>query len=33
LQYKDQELNLAGALSPANGAGFEQPEVSSSADD
>jgi len=33
LQYKDQELNLAGALSPANGAGFQQPEVTSSADD
>jgi ATP-binding cassette subfamily B multidrug efflux pump len=33
LQYKDQELNVAGALSPANGAGFQQPEVTSSADD
>jgi ATP-binding cassette subfamily B protein len=33
LQYKDQELNVAGALSPANGAGFQQPEVSSRADD
>src|ERR1700728_2123770 len=33
LQYKDQELNGAGALSPANGAGFQHPEVTSSADD
>jgi ATP-binding cassette, subfamily B, multidrug efflux pump len=33
LQYKDQELNVAGALSPANGAGFQQPEVTSRADD
>ncbi|MFZ0421007.1 MAG: ABC transporter ATP-binding protein [Candidatus Sulfotelmatobacter sp.] len=34
LQYKDQELNVARALSPANGAGgFQQPEVTASADD
>jgi ATP-binding cassette, subfamily B, multidrug efflux pump len=33
LQYKDQELNVARAPSPANGAGFEQPEVAANADD
>jgi ATP-binding cassette subfamily B protein len=33
LQYKDQELNVARAPSPANGAGLEQPEVAANADD
>jgi ATP-binding cassette subfamily B protein len=33
LQYKDQELNLARAPSPANAAGFREPEVTASADD
>ena len=33
LQYKDQELNVARTPSPANGAGFEQPEVAANADD
>jgi ATP-binding cassette subfamily B protein len=35
LQYKDQELNVnvARAPSPANGSGFEQPEVSARGDD
>ncbi len=33
LQYKDQELNVARAPSPAKGAGFEQPEVAANADD
>jgi ATP-binding cassette subfamily B multidrug efflux pump len=33
LQYKDQELNVARAPSPANGSGFEQPEVAANADD
>jgi ATP-binding cassette subfamily B protein len=33
LQYKDQELNVARTPSPANGSGFEQPEVAANADD
>src|SRR5438094_3180447 len=34
LQYKDQELSAARAPSPANGSGgFQQPEVTTSADD
>jgi ATP-binding cassette, subfamily B, multidrug efflux pump len=33
LQYKDQELNLARAPSPASAEGFPQPEVTASADD
>jgi len=34
LQYKDQEINVARAPSPANGSGgLEQPEVTTSADD
>jgi len=34
LQYKDQEINAARAPSPANGSGgFQQPEVTTSADD
>ena len=34
LQYKDQELSVARASSPANGSGgFQQPEVTASADD
>ncbi len=33
LQYKDQELNVARAQEPANGAGFQQPEVSARGDD
>ena len=33
LQYKDQELNVARAASPANGDGFKQPEVTASGDD
>ncbi len=33
LQYKDQELNVARALSPANADGFREPEVTASADD
>ena len=33
LQYKDQELNVARAPSPAKGEGFEQPEVAANADD
>ena len=33
LQYKDQEINVARAPSPANAEGFEHPEVTASADD
>jgi ATP-binding cassette subfamily B multidrug efflux pump len=33
LQYKDQEMSLARAPSPANGPGLEQPESTVSADD
>jgi ATP-binding cassette subfamily B multidrug efflux pump len=33
LQYKDQELNVARAQEPANGAGFQQPEVTARGDD
>jgi ATP-binding cassette subfamily B protein len=33
LQYKDQELNVARAPSPANADGFTEPEVTASADD
>ncbi len=33
LQYKDQELNVARAPSPANADGFREPEVAASADD
>ncbi len=33
LQYKDQELNVARAPSPANADGLQQPEVTASADD
>ncbi len=33
LQYKDQEINVARAPSPANSDGFQQPEVTTSADD
>jgi len=33
LQYKDQELSVARALSPANADGLHQPEVTASADD
>jgi len=34
LQYKDQEIGVARAPSPANrAAGFQQPEVTASADD
>jgi ATP-binding cassette subfamily B protein len=33
LQYKDQELNVARAPSPANGSGFQQREVSVRGDD
>jgi ATP-binding cassette subfamily B protein len=34
LQYKDQEVNVARAPSPANGSdGFQQPEVSARGDD
>ncbi|MGA8216355.1 MAG: ABC transporter ATP-binding protein [Candidatus Sulfotelmatobacter sp.] len=33
LQYKDQELNVARAPSPANAEGFREPEVTASADD
>jgi ATP-binding cassette, subfamily B, multidrug efflux pump len=33
LQYKDQELNVARAPSPANADGFREPEVTASADD
>jgi len=33
LQYKDQEISVARAPSPANGAGFQQPEVTAKGDD
>jgi ATP-binding cassette, subfamily B, multidrug efflux pump len=33
LQYKDQELNVARAPTPANGSGLQQPEVSARGDD
>ncbi|MGA9393225.1 MAG: ABC transporter ATP-binding protein [Candidatus Sulfotelmatobacter sp.] len=33
LQYKDQEINVARAPSPANADGFREPEVTASADD
>jgi ATP-binding cassette, subfamily B, multidrug efflux pump len=33
LQYKDQELNVARAPSPANADGFREPEVTASGDD
>jgi len=33
LQYKDQELNVARAASPANGDGVRQPEVAARGDD
>jgi len=34
LQYRDQEINVARAPSPANGSSsFRQPEVTTSADD
>jgi ATP-binding cassette subfamily B protein len=33
LQYKDQEINVARAPSPANASGFKQAEVTASADD
>jgi ATP-binding cassette, subfamily B, multidrug efflux pump len=33
LQYKDQEMNVAQAPSPANGSGVQQPEVSARGDD
>jgi ATP-binding cassette subfamily B multidrug efflux pump len=33
LQYKDQELNVARASTPANGSGFQQPEVTARGDD
>src|SRR3984957_10406496 len=33
LQYKEQELNVARAPSPAKGEGFEEPEVAANADD
>ena len=33
LQYKDQELSVARAPSPANADGFKEPEVTASADD
>jgi ATP-binding cassette subfamily B multidrug efflux pump len=33
LQYKDQELNISRAPSPANPDGFTEPEVTASADD
>ncbi|MFZ0321731.1 MAG: ABC transporter ATP-binding protein [Candidatus Sulfotelmatobacter sp.] len=33
LQYKDQEINVARAPSPANAGGFAEPEVTASADD
>jgi ATP-binding cassette subfamily B protein len=33
LQYKDQELNVARAPTPANAAGFQQPEVTARGDD
>ena len=33
LQYKDQEVSVARAPSPANGAGFQQPEVTARGDD
>ena len=33
LQYKDQEINVARAPSPANADGFPRPEVTASADD
>jgi len=33
LQYKDQEISVARAPSPANGAGFQQPEVTARGDD
>jgi ATP-binding cassette subfamily B protein len=33
LQYKDQELSVARAPSPANGSSFQQPRVTATADD
>src|SRR5271169_6137633 len=33
LQYKDQELSVARVPAPANGSGFQQPEVSARGDD
>ncbi len=33
LQYKDQELNVARAPTPANGSGLQQPEVTAGGDD
>ena len=33
LQYKDQEMNVARALSPANADGFREPEVTARGDD
>jgi ATP-binding cassette subfamily B protein len=33
LQYKDQEIGVARAPSPANATGFTEPEVTASADD
>ena len=33
LQYKDQEINVARAPSPANAQGVTEPEVTASADD
>jgi ATP-binding cassette subfamily B protein len=33
LQYKDQEISVAPAPSPANAGGFREPEVTASADD
>jgi len=33
LQYKDQEISVARAPSPANGSSFQRPEVTTSADD
>ena len=33
LQYKDQEIDVTRASSPANGSGLQQPEVTASADD
>jgi ATP-binding cassette subfamily B protein len=33
LQYKDQELNVERATSPANAGGLREPEVTASADD
>jgi hypothetical protein len=33
LQYKDQEIGVVQAVSPANPDGFSEPEVTASADD